>query len=129
MIPGHVVTDLCQLGRLGESGSPEGLAILKRLAPWGEVNRRHWRSWNSVTDGLDVAELANLVRGLLLTEESLRPWSSGSVSGVIWTYMALEKRNLDAAAAVAEWGSDKTTNSYVPFRRSAARTRGDFSTD
>lgn len=120
MIPGHVVTDLCQLGFLGESESAEALAILKRLAPWDEVNRQAWRTWNAVSDGMDTADLVNLVRGLLLTEEAI-PWSGGSVSGVIWTYRALQGRDPNVAGLVAEWGRDRTTNFWAPFRRLSPR--------
>lgn len=116
MIPHHVVVDLCQLGELGETESAEAAAFLRRLAPWDEVNRQSWQTWNSVTDGLDTTAMANLVRGLVLTEEALR-WCGGSVSGVIWTYRALQNRDPDAAKLVADWGGDRTTNSWVPFRR------------
>jgi hypothetical protein len=116
MIPPHVVVDLCKLGELGEPESAEAVATLRRLAPWDDVNRQTWQTWDKVTDGLDTATLASLVRGLVLAEEALK-WLGGSVSGVIWTYRALQKRDPDAAEAVADWGGDRTTNSWVPFRR------------
>lgn len=120
MIPAHIVTDLCQLGRLGESRSAEAMAILERLAPWDKVNRQRWETWDKVADGLDTEGLINLVRGLLLTEETLR-WCGGSVSGVIWTFRALQRRDQQAAGLVAEWGQDRTTNRCVPFRRLSPR--------
>ena len=115
MIPHDVVVDLCELGELGETEPVEAAAILRRLAPWDTVNRHSWQTWKSVTDGLDTATLANLVRGLVLAEESLR-WLGGSVSGVIWTYRALQSRDPDAAKSVADWGRHRTTNDWGPFR-------------
>ena len=116
MIPPQVVTDLCTLGQLGESESAEAQSILGRLAPWDEVNRQHGENWNRVTDGLSTECVVNLVRGLVLTEEALR-WTGGSVSGVIWTYRALENRDQNSARTVAHWGEDRSTNPWVPFRR------------
>jgi len=118
-IPSHVIVDLCKLGELGESESAHARTILGRLVPWDEVNRQGRQAWTRATDSLDTAAVANLVRGLVLTEEALR-WSGGSVSGVIWTYRALLSRDPDAASLVADWGSERTTNSFVPFRRPSA---------
>ena len=115
MIDGNVVRDLCRLGVLGDSESSEAQALLKRLRPHGKLGSRHWEEWNTLTDTLDTARLVSLVRGLLLTEEALSQWSHGSVSPVIWTFRALQGRDREAARLVAEWGCDKTTNSYVPF--------------
>jgi hypothetical protein len=119
MISGNVVRDLCRLGVLGECESSEAQALLRRLRPRGELSRRHWEEWNKVSDALDTASLACLVRGLVLTEETLTQWSSGSVSPVIWTFHALGRRSPEAAVTVAEWGRGRTTNSYIPFCRGA----------
>lgn len=121
MIPWDVVNDLRRLGRLGESRSAEALAISKRLTPFHDVNKQGWQDWNRVADALEIPDLVNLVRGLLLAEESLRRWSRGSVSGVIWAFHALERRDQEAARLVAEWGCDRTTNPWVPFRRVPTR--------
>jgi hypothetical protein len=125
MIDGNVVKDLCRLGVLGSSESSEAQALLKRLQPRGEMSRRSWEEWDKTTDALDTASLASLVRGLLLTEEALLQWSSGSVSPVIWTFRALEQRSLEEARAVAAWGREKTTNFYVPFNEQRRRYRED----
>jgi hypothetical protein len=121
MIDGNVVGDLCRLGVLGDSESLEAQALLKRLRPHGKLGSRHWEEWNTLTDTLDTARLVSLVRGLLLTEEALSQWSHGSVSPVIWTFRALQGRDREAARLVAEWGCDKTTNSYVPFWKPSER--------
>jgi hypothetical protein len=81
------------------------------------LSRLHWSHWNDVSDSLDTGSLVNLVRGLLLTEEALSQWSSGSVAPVIWTFHALQNRSLGDARTVAQWGRERTTNSYVPFSR------------
>lgn len=113
-IPERVVSDLCRLGSLGESGSAEALALLKRLAPWGVVNRQDPATWDSVADEMDTDNLVNLVRGLVLADESL--WGGGdSTSGMIWAQLALERRDREAANRVAEWARDKTSNSYARF--------------
>ena len=131
MIDGNVVRDLCRLGVLGDAESSEAQALLKRLRPHGKLGSRHWEEWNTLTDTLDTARLVSLVRrdgsgahgpcGLLLTEEALSQWSHGSVSPVIWTFRALQGRDREAARLVAEWGCDKTTNSYVPFWKPSER--------
>jgi hypothetical protein len=115
MIDEGVVKDLCHLGKLGESASPDARAVLERLRPRGRLSCLYWSAWKDVADTLDRATLANLVRGLLLTEEALREWRAGSVSPVIWTFHFLRQRSFDDADRVAKWGEDKTTNFYVPF--------------
>jgi len=115
VIPGRVVSDLCRLGYVGESQSTEARAILERLAPWHAIDRQGPDYWNQIADGLDTADLVALVRGLLLTED-LGGWGgTSSVAGVIWAYGALQRRDPASARLVAEWGCDKTNNSYVPF--------------
>ncbi|GMU80963.1 MAG: hypothetical protein AMXMBFR47_08340 [Planctomycetota bacterium] len=127
MIPPHVVADLCRLGQLGESSSVDARVILQRLAPWDEINCRHWSDWNAVTDELELAALADLVRGLTLTEEVLR-WSGGSVSGVIWTWRAYQRRDPPAARTLAEWVMAHSTNDWAPFGslRGGARSLAGF---
>jgi hypothetical protein len=112
VIPPHVVVDLCWLGHLGESTSTEAKAILQRLAPCDEVNCQHWETWDKVSDRLATADLINLVRGLTLAEEALQ-WSGGSVSGVIWTYRALERRDRNEARPLAQWVIQHSQNHYV----------------
>ena len=126
-IPESVVSNLCRLGRLGESESAEAQVLLKRLAPWGVMNREAPKTWDIVADGLDTNDLANLVRGLVVSDEALWP-GGGSTSGMIWTHMALQRRDPEAASRVAEWARDKTTNCYSRFgyrRVSSSSSRSD----
>jgi hypothetical protein len=114
-IPNNVLDDLVKLGELPDGSTTERNQLFKQLMPFTQFAHTHWDEWNYATDKISVEQLYNLVCGLVVAEESLPEWNGGSVSSIIWTFRAYERRAPENSDKLAEWVLQHSTNDCVPY--------------
>ncbi|MBM4308409.1 MAG: hypothetical protein FJ115_16360 [Deltaproteobacteria bacterium] len=114
MIPESTLSKLIAIGRSLEWDDPSLTSRLLEIKDDENINRLHWREWDSVTGTLSKDEIVSLLKGLVAAEEKLK-WTGGSVSAIIWVFRELERRDTDLTTKIAEWILQHTSNPYVPF--------------
>ena len=114
-IPNNVLNSLVELGELPDGSSTERNQILKQLMPFAQFAHTHWDEWNYATDKISVEQLYKLVHGLVVAEETLPEWNGGSVTSIIWTFRAYEKRAPESADKLADWVLQHSTNDCAPY--------------
>jgi hypothetical protein len=114
-IPNQVLIGLAELGSLSEADNAKRDQVLARLRPFDRCGRTHANAWISAACKLTQEQLEAVIRGLVLAEASLPGWNGGSVSGIIWTFQAYQKRVPENADQLANWILQTSTNHYVPY--------------
>jgi hypothetical protein len=127
-IPNVVVSSLIELGGLSEDGPAQKDQLLRQLAPFAQFRCAHWDEWDFSTREISIEQLAALIRGLVLTEQSLPEWNGGSVSSIIWTFRIYQRRAPDSADELANWIFLYSTNDFAPYGsyRSGANSIADY---
>lgn len=111
LVPTRIAA-LIALGKcddLDRLGTQDILAIIQER---DELMRVHWRDWDVVTATMPLDDLVALIKALTIIERLFR-WAGGSVSSVIWTFRALERRDHALSQQIAHWILERTANDYV----------------
>lgn len=113
-IPAQIVRQLIALGHLRPDAMDEA-----DLAPFMDddwINRTGRDLWEAALGPLATQDVVAVIKGLVVTEHRLG-WMGGSVSGAIWIFHELQRRDPLLAKEVADWVLSRTRNPYVPFGR------------